>query len=429
MNNKFNYTIKENRNLIKDFSKYSDNFYYSRLSSADRQRQNLSQTLKRNSNIHIYEKENQKKNENHSYRISRDKKPGLISKKSSEIPMNSSRQITVPISKKGIKNKKKTNTFVSNHTDFANITPGQICNINSNAYNQSPSKFVLQTNSNNNVNKENTQLKKIIKIMSFYIENLNKEIKNTPFKNIFEKKEKIKKLEQQNDFLLNENRQLKLTILNIFQLVKKYDDDEIKRQKKYQKFISQLIQENIYLRKANIKTCGIVASNLFIKTKKENQKNDEIINNEQIKNNNIPVSNIIVSNNNESEINSNPFNNYNIAKGMHKKQKTHFNLSNPNNSDSNYSNNTSSAEGTDVNTNYFDDTLKSMKNNLNNSRKNSSSKRNILNEEQKKVELNSSKLNLGTKESFNNKYYSPTRAQLFYRTPKGSEKKELKFTH
>ena len=158
------------------------------------------------------------------------------------------------------------------------ITPNMISNnINSNGNRQIPrSNEILISNDNNNsgkkvIKRSNTnsnindniknmnffgeiyRYKSIIKILVFYIEVLNKKIKYFFNKNQVEKNNKIKELSLQNKFLLNENKNLKLKLLQFFYIIKSYINiDKNIHNEKYQKILKETLIENKFLRDINI---------------------------------------------------------------------------------------------------------------------------------------------------------------------------------
>ena len=294
---------------------------------------------------------------------------------------------------------------------------------------------------NKNINdiQDKNILKNIINILLYYIKILNNQIE-VKFKKVFS--EKIKKLKIENNFLLKENKNLKSTILRIIYTIKNYENKENIYLKNNQKFLTQLFEENIYLRKENYITSNINGDYLLqfnkdINKLKEKLKNDLIIQQkkEEINNNQIEIQN------NEEE---NPFSFLNknssekeINKNLHKRQRTHINLNNINeiniddkktniieNNKSNISINTiihkseenSTMEEENNNYDAFSNTLIDMTNN-NKIEKSNNSTKNLFDYEnydsQNKNSLNN-QLNLSNKKQ-----------PIFYRTPK--DKKKIDF--
>jgi hypothetical protein len=242
--------------------------------------------------------------------------------------------------------------------------------------------------------------------------------------------------------LLKENKNLKSIIFKIIYTIKNYENKENIYLKNNQKFLTQLFEENIYLRKENYITSNINGDYLLqfnkdINKLKEKLKNDLIIQQkkEEINNNQIEIQN------NEEE---NPFSFLNknssekeINKNLHKRQRTHINLNNINeiniddkktnvieNNKSNISINTiihkseenSTMEEENNNYDAFSNTLIDMTNN-NKIEKSNNSTKNLFDYEnydsQNKNSLNN-QLNLSNKKQ-----------PIFYRTPK--DKKKIDF--
>ena len=185
----------------------------------------------------------------------------------------------------------------------------------------------------------------------YYIESLNKKIKYFFNKSQIEKNNKIKELSLQNKFLLNENKTLKIKIIQFFYIMKLYMKNGKKLyNEKYNKLIKDLILENKYLRGINILPKNI-NNDYLSKLKKqiqiEKMKKELIIHNQLLNknDNNLNNKNSENQNNNNKEAN-NPFmpndenalNNLN-NKISHKRQRTHFNLGKLNEENNNsYSN-------------------------------------------------------------------------------------------
>ena len=195
---------------------------------------------------------------------------------------------------------------------------------------------------NYNLSNEINKYKNIIKILLYYIENLNKKIKSFFNKNLIEKNNKIKELSLQNKFLLNENKNLKIKIIQFFYMMKIYiKNGNMLYNEKYHKLIKELILENKFLRGINILPKNI-NNDYLLKLKKqiqiEKMKKELLINNQftnRNDNNNLNNNNNNFDNqNNNNKDNNNPFlhndnetslNNIN-NQVSHKRQRTHFNL-------------------------------------------------------------------------------------------------------
>ena len=224
-------------------------------------------------------------------------------------------------------------------------------------------KFIKRSNTNSNVSDnlnnmnyygEIFRYKNIIKILMFYIENLNKKIKYFFNKNQIEKNNKIKELSLQNKFLINENKNLKFKLLHFFYIIKSYINNGNKiYDEKYLKIIKDILTENKFLRGINILPKNINNTYLsqlqkqiqiekmkkelllqkqFTKIEEKNQNNNSK-NSKEIKDNNNPF------NNDETSLNE-------LSKGSHKRQRTHFNLGKLNEENSINSINSSNKDST-----------------------------------------------------------------------------------
>jgi len=324
------------------------------------------------------------------------------------------------------------------------LKKNNISNYNMEEKNNTKKNFNYNENNNNNYNKnindiqDKNILKNIINILLYYIKVLNNQI-DVKFKKVFV--EKIKKLKIENNFLLKENKNLKSTIFKIIYTIKSYENKENIYLKNNQKFLTQLFEENIYLRKENYNTSNIkgdylIQYNKDINKLKEKIKNDLIIQKkkEEINNNQIEVQN------NEEE---NPFSFLNknssdkeINKNFHKRQRTHINLNNINeinandkqnniveNNKSNISINTivhkseeNSTMEEEINYDAFSNTLIDMTNN-NKIEKSNNSTKNLFDYEN---------YDSNNKNSLNNQLNLSNKKQpIFYRTPK--DKKKIDF--
>ena len=198
---------------------------------------------------------------------------------------------------------------------------------------------------NSDKNKDNnyliiSNLKKTINILLYYINTLNKKFCN--FIGVIQgrKKEIIDKLVLEKKFLINDNKKLKIKIMEIFLASRLYEKNSIKMKNKYINYLKQIIKENNYLRQCNGLTKNI---NIEYLLKLENQVNAEkfkkgIILQKQLNNiiqnnkdnniNNLDINNNNISFNNKDNNESSPFS-YNedlLSSNKHKRQRTHFNL-------------------------------------------------------------------------------------------------------
>ena len=217
----------------------------------------------------------------------------------------------------------------------------------------------LNTNNTYN-NHKNIKYSYIIKILLYYIESMHKKIKYFFHKNQIEKNNKIKELSLQNKFLMNENKNLKIKLIEFMYTVKLYTTGKYNLfSDNYSKLTKQLIQENNFLRKSNMTSKQIDGNyyNLLQKQIKIEKLKKELILQNQIKdlssrsnkenpnnfqNINDPKNQNQLNENNPFYFNANTGGNEGINnKVKHKRQRTHFNLGaldDENNSSSNNSN-------------------------------------------------------------------------------------------
>ena len=210
-------------------------------------------------------------------------------------------------------NSKENNIRKLDEKRSHSLKKNNISNYNMEEKNNSKKNFNYVENNNNNNKYENFYnknindiqdkniLKNIINILFYYIKILNNQIE-VKFKKVFS--EKIKKLKIENNFLLKENKNLKTIIFKIIYTIKNYENKENIYLKNNQKFLTQLFEENIYLRKENYITSNIngdylIQYNKDINKLKEKIKNDLIIkkkkkkiNNKKINNNKVLTRNI-----------------------------------------------------------------------------------------------------------------------------------------
>ncbi len=276
--------------------------------------------------------------------------------------------------------------------------------------------FKIKEKSNDYVNQIN-QLNQIINILFFYIKKSEFEFYNKIKKVYLEKNDFIKKLEIENKILINENKNLKLKLLELFYYIKSYEKNEMEINNKKQKLYSQIIKENIYLRKSNSlidKTDNslLIKLNNEVLFQKEKKLIDKNINDNYLKLNNVNNNQLIFENINNDDIN------------LHKRQKTvFFNLNEENMNLNNKSISSESSINTIINNNnlndndLLEDTLKEMTLNNKTLKRNNNSKRNILELEKKNLEINNINNSLNSS--------SKKQQQLYYRLSKEENKKIL----
>ena len=217
--------------------------------------------------------------------------------------------------------------------------------------------------------------------------------------------------------LINENKNLKLKLLELFYYIKSYEKNEMEINNKKQKLYSQIIKENIYLRKSNslidkIDNSLLIKLNNEVLFQKEKKLIDKNINDNYLKLNNVNNNQLIFENINNDDIN------------LHKRQKTvFFNLNEENMNLNNKSISSESSINTIINNNnlndndLLEDTLKEMTLNNKTLKRNKNSKRNILELEKKNLEINNINNSLNSS--------SKKQQQLYYRLSKEENKKIL----
>ena len=242
--------------------------------------------------------------------------------------------------------------------------------------------FKIKEKTNDYVNQIN-QLNQIINILFFYIKKSEFEFYKRIKKVYLEKNDFIKKLEIENKMLINENKNLKLKLLELFYYIKSYEKNEMEINNKKQKLYSQIIKENIYLRKSNslidkIDNSLLIKLNNEVLFQKEKKLIDKNINDNYLKLNNVNNNQLIFENINNDDIN------------LHKRQKTvFFNLNEETMNLNNKSISSESSINTIINNNnlndndLLEDTLKEMTLNNKTLKRNKNSKRNILELEKK----------------------------------------------
>jgi hypothetical protein len=349
--------------------------------------------------------------------------------------------------------KQKDLNFIRKKSIIGNV-PMINCNNNSNRHlpssndlfltNENNSgKYIKRSNTNSNINENKNNMdyfaeifkyKNIIKILVFYIENMNKKIKYFFNKIQIEKNNKIKELSMQNKFLLNENKTLKFKLIQMFYAIKSYINSGIKiYDEKYLKIIKDTINENKFLRSINILPKNInntYLSQLQKQIQIEKMKKELLIHKqftereENNQNNNQSNSKVKKDNNNILTNDDTSLNDLN--KMSHRRQRTHFNLGKLNeenstnsiNRDSIGSNNNNNSNTPSENTsienknkekeslilkhiknkaqyqNILSDTLKDMNNHNKSFKKiNNNNSKKIISENKKENELNNKNIN------------------------------------
>ena len=208
--------------------------------------------------------------------------------------------------------------------------------LNAENNNSSGSKLIKRSITNVNLNEEVYKYKNIIKILRYYIENLHKKIRYYFNKNQVEKNNKIKELSLQNKFLLNENKSLKIKIIQLFYIMNLYMKNWSKLyNENYYKTIKDLITENTFLRRINIFPKNINNDYLsqlkkqiqIEKLKKELLIHNQITNRNENNNNSNNLENKISDKDLNSQLQQSDSSLNNMSnKGSHKRQRTHFNL-------------------------------------------------------------------------------------------------------
>lgn len=254
-------------------------------------------------------------------------------------------------------------------------------------------------NNNSNINYDNNsndyssfraEMNNIINILINYIKLIKKEYEKIIIKKVQNKDKEIKKLLNEKEFLIKENKKMKYKIFEIYYCIKNYENYKDKNKDKYSIYIKQLINENIYLRNCINKTNNINKTffihlendiknqisqkELLTQKKIEEEKNSQ----------NMNFNNINKDNDQNYEIN--PFkyinNNSNLtnSKINHKRQKTQFKLGFQIKSENNYKMNEDEKHKINTNSDILSGYINLMNNNtiLMSKTKNSSQK-NIFN--------------------------------------------------
>ena len=350
-----------------------------------------------------------KKVEQHSHRITKESKVVHHVKKNSEIPINKEYPNTykkLPIQNINLEEKKSCSV-----KKIRESSVNQKRSDNS-SLNASKLKQKNEPSSIEVLAEENKFLQKTVKILRSYIASFNQQLNKKIKQYNKEKEDAIKKLKEKNDFLLKENKTLKLKLLEIIYLTEIYDNKETYRDIQTQKFISQLFTENIYLRKVNISLSNI-SDELFIRKAKTSFTPNTI--SEKLTQDNKQISN------------NNPFQNYKndlpSNKGKHKRQRTHVQLNEMDESQSKAStivltsSSTSTVVESSKNADAFGDTLEDLSNFTKTMRRNNDSKKNVFDD------METPKDGVVSPTS---SFLSSNKKQLYYRTPK--EKKRIEFT-
>ena len=210
--------------------------------------------------------------------------------------------------------------------------------------NSSGKKYIRRSNTNGNVNEngkrniifEVMKYKNIINILVSYIKTLKATFVKFFNKRKNEQNNKLKESEIKNKYLINENKKLKLKILELIYIMQLHNKKEQEMYaEKYNRLIKDLIKENKYLREINILDKGINSDYLNrLKNKINNEKiKKELLIHNQFTNytednkmqNNICIDTNFKDNNNPF-INNDATINPSNQKSSHKRQRTLFNL-------------------------------------------------------------------------------------------------------
>ena len=355
-------------------------------------------------NISNFDRRSEIPKKENSHRVTKENKNVHHVKKNSEIPMSKEYPNTykkLPIQSINIEEKKSCS--VKKIRD-SSVNQKRSDNFSLNA---SKIKKAIEANF---IEEENKSLKQTVKILCAYITSMNQQFDKKINQYNKEKDEMIKKLKEKNDFLMKENKTLKLKLLEVIYMTEIYDNNETFNNNQAHKFISQLFTENIYLRKTNISLSNI-SDELFIRKSKT-------------------TPNIITENlpqDNKQMLNNNPFQNYknDLPKGKHKRQRTHVQLNEIQKEEDQSktptivltSSSTSTVVDSSKNADAFEDTLEDLSN-FTKTMRNSDSKKNVFDD----IETPKN----GVISPTSSQLLSSNKKQLYYRTPK--EKKKIEFT-
>ena len=122
--------------------------------------------------------------------------------------------------------------------------------------------------SNSNFERKNN-FAGVINILIKYIDSLNKQFINYIMKDRVKRKKEIMDYKTQKEFLINENKKLKFKIFELLYIIKEYENNKKSLLEKYQTTIKQIIKENNFLRKINVK----YLTNNFNSNSNSNQNN------------------------------------------------------------------------------------------------------------------------------------------------------------
>lgn len=262
--------------------------------------------------------------------------------------------------------------------------------------------FEIQNNNNSNINNnENndnnsneyktfvSEVNNIINVLLNYINIIKKEYEKIIIKKVQSKDKEISKLKSEKEYLIQENKNLKYKIIEMFYCIKRYENNKDKNKDKNLKYIKLLLNENTYLRSCTDKSNNINKSyfmqlendirnqisqkELLIQKKIEEEKNNQ---NAKIDNNNNKENEQNNDKNPFITINNNSGNNAN-SKINHKRQRTQFKLGFPLKSENN--NKINEEEKLNSNRDVLSDYLNVIKNNtLLLSKAENSSQKNLL---------------------------------------------------
>ena len=295
----------------------------------------------------------------------------------------------------------KNNIYNSN--DHINLGNGRTI---SNCLHEKLFDFENNMNNNINMNKSNehfyhiSDMNNIINILINYINIIKEEYEKIIINKLHNKDIEIKKLQNEIDFLIKENKKLKYKIMEIFYCAKKYEDDKYNNNDKFYFSIKQLIEENKYLRNnINITNTinkayyyqlqnniynNLIYKETLIHEKKEEEKNNQNINNDN--NNN-------KDNEYKSEMDNNPFKSLNNNHSNHKRQKTQFKIGIL---EKNENNNKMNADEADMGHNdILDVYLNKMKNSILVNKDKNGSQKNILTNRNNKTKQKNNEENNG----------------------------------
>ena len=274
----------------------------------------------------------------------------------------------------------------------------------------------MENNSTNDYNIFAEEANNIINVLINYISIIKKEYEKIIVQKMNNKEKEIRRLKNENEFLIRENKKLKYKILEIFFCAKKYYSDKNNNESKFNFSIKQLLNENLFLRKCVNKSNNVnkdyliklendikeqfiykelLTQKKILEEEKNNEENNEDIINikekieKQKSNENI---------NQVKYINENNANNTNNNKVNHKRQKTQYklNLSEKNKNEI-INNQIEEDEQKDDNDNNNSDSLSNylslMNNNILMSRTKNGSQKNLLMIKNNTINSNNKKAN------------------------------------